>query len=59
MQYANTFDPDEHAEMHIENRGRGGTPSSIRVLIDDANDIKDMLKELANAVKNDIEGENK
>ncbi len=51
LQYANAFDPDDHAEMHIENRGRGGTPSSIRVLINDANDIKDMLKELADAVK--------
>lgn len=57
LQYTNTFDPDDHAEMHIENRGRGGTPSSIRVLIDDADDIKDMLKELADAVKKGIEGE--
>lgn len=51
LQYTNDFDADDHAEMHIQNRGRGGTPSSIRMLIDDADAIEDMLKELADTVK--------
>ncbi|HHX68524.1 MAG TPA: hypothetical protein GX708_10790 [Gallicola sp.] len=50
-EYANDFDIDEHASMHIENRGKFGIPSSVSVLVKDAEDIKDMLKELANAVK--------
>ena len=48
---ANDFDIDEHASMHIENRGKFGIPSSVSVLVKDAEDIKDMLKELADAVK--------
>ncbi|HHY08615.1 MAG TPA: hypothetical protein GX530_08895 [Corynebacteriales bacterium] len=49
--YANDFDIDEHTSMHIENRGKSGIPSSVSVLVKDAEDIKDMLKELADAVK--------
>lgn len=41
------FDADEHAAMWIESRGERGIPSSIRTLIDDADAIKEMLKELA------------
>lgn len=49
-EYAEDFDPDEHAEMWVEGRGKRGVPSSIRELIDDANDIKEMLKTLADAL---------
>lgn len=41
------FDADEHAAMWIESRGKRGIPSSIRTLIDDADAIEEMLKELA------------
>ena len=50
-EYADDFDIDEHASMHIENRGKFGIPSSVSVLVKDAEDIKNMLKELADAVK--------
>lgn len=47
-EYANDFDPDEHAEMWINARGRvNGVPNSIRELIDDAEEIKKMIYELA------------
>lgn len=46
-EYARNFDPDEHAAMWIESRGTRGIPSSTRTLIDDADAIKEMLKELA------------
>ena len=46
-EYARNFDPNEHAAMWIESRGKRGIPSSIRTLIDDADAIKEMLKELA------------
>jgi len=44
--YADNFDPDEHAEMWIKAREHG-QPKSIRVLIDDAEAIQEMLQELA------------
>lgn len=50
-EYAVSFDPDEHAEMWVEARKNGvsGVPS-IRVLINDADDIQNMLEDLAIAV---------
>lgn len=48
-EYANDFDPDEHAEMWIEVRGKRGVPNSIRTLIDDADEIEKMLETLADA----------
>ena len=51
--YAIDFDPDEHAEMWIEARNRvSGVPSSIRSLIDDADDIKDTLENVATELNN-------
>ena len=53
--YANDFDPDEHAEMWIEARNRvSGVPSSIRSLIDDADDIKDTLENVATELNNAV-----
>lgn len=49
-EYAEDFDPDEHAEMWVESRGKGGCPDSIRELIDDAQAIQEMLNELAAAL---------
>lgn len=49
-EYAEDFDPDEHAEMWVEHRGKGGCPSTIRELVDDADAIKEMLKTLADAL---------
>lgn len=46
-QYAIDFDPDEHAETWIEYRGENGVPSSIRDLINDADDIDDALNTMA------------
>lgn len=50
-EYYNGFDVDEHVEMWIEAREHGahGVPSTRR-LVEDAEDISKMLKELADAV---------
>lgn len=49
INYAESFDADEHAEMWVENMHTvSGVPQSIRTLIDDADAIKEMLLELAN-----------
>ena len=50
-EYAYDFDPDEHAEMWVESRGKRGVPDSIRTLIDDADAIKEMAFELADALR--------
>lgn len=50
-EYYDNFDVDEHIEMWIEARENGvsGVPSTHR-LVEDAEDISEMLKELAGAV---------
>lgn len=44
---ADNFDADEHAEMWIDGRGKRGVPDSVRALIDDAENIKDTLLDVA------------
>lgn len=50
QEYASDFDPDEHAEMWVERRGKNGVPNSIRTLIDDADAIQEMVDGLAEAL---------
>ena len=49
------FDPDEHAEMWVDHRGKNGVPSSIRELVEDADAIKAMLYRLYQDVKSIVE----
>lgn len=44
--YAENFDPEDHAQMWV---GGNGAPD-LRRLLEDADDIKEMLMELANAL---------
>ena len=46
-QYAEDFDPDEHAKSWIPSMGKGGCPDSIRELLADADAIKNMLCDMA------------
>ncbi len=50
--YANNFDPEYHVALHFQARlaGRGDVPS-LRVLLDDADAIDEMLEELACALE--------
>lgn len=48
--YAASFDQDEHIELWIEGRGKNGVPSSVRELVEDAQAIDNMLRELACAL---------
>ncbi len=51
-EYANDFDPDEHASMWINARGTvNGIPESVKDLIEDAYAIKQMIYELADALE--------
>lgn len=51
-EYANDFDPDEHASMWIDARGTvNGVPESVKDLVEDAYAIKQMIYELADALE--------
>ena len=50
-EFWNNFDPDEHAEMWLAQRGKNGVPLSIRELINDADAIDEMLKRLCEEVE--------
>ena len=56
-QLAADFDPDEHAEMWVESRGKNGVPGTIRELLDDAEAIDKMLQDLAAALAETEEAE--
>lgn len=49
-EYADEFDVDAHVELWIEGRGKNGVPSTVRELLEDAEAIAAMLKELAEAL---------
>lgn len=47
IDYADDFDAEEHAAAWFEVRGTYGVPDSLRVLLDDADSIKDGLMALS------------
>lgn len=49
-EYWNNFDVDEHVEMWLPSRGKGGCPSSVRELVEDAEAIEEMIEELLDAL---------
>lgn len=55
VDYADQFDAEKHAEMWIEHRGKNGVPGRIKDLLKDAEWIKDTLKKVTNALKNQNE----
>lgn len=44
--YSDGFDVNEHVEMWLPSRGKGGCPSEICELLEDAEAIKDMIETL-------------
>lgn len=50
--YAENFDIDEHVEMWMPSRGKGGCPSTARELVEDAEAIAEMIKELYEELDN-------
>lgn len=54
-EYAYNFDVDEHVEMWLPSRGKGGCPSSIAELVEDAVAIKEMIEELYEELAREVE----
>lgn len=50
MEYYEGFDPEEHVMIWAEHAGRNGVPR-LRELLEDADAIEDMIRELANAYR--------
>lgn len=50
--YAETFDIDDHVEMWLPSRGKGGCPATARELVEDAEAIAEMIKELYEKLDN-------
>lgn len=44
------FDPEDEAEIYIQNRGKNGVPNSIRDLLDDQDWKEEKLKSLIDAL---------
>ena len=49
-EYFENFDVDEHVEMWLPSRGKGGCPSSVRELVEDAEAIEKMVEGLLDAL---------
>lgn len=52
--YADSFDAEDHATMLYNLHGQGGTPTSIRDLLEDADEQQKLLDNLVDEVKNII-----
>ena len=52
--YAENYDVDGEVEIYVNMRGENGVPSSIRELLDDCQEAKDTLMEIANNLNNAI-----
>jgi len=52
--YAENYDVDDEVEIYVNMRGENGVPSSIRELLDDCQEAKDTLMEIANNFNNAI-----
>lgn len=55
IEYANSFNDEEHAAMWIENRGKNGVPESINDLLIDARWIKNILLRVVEALESSKE----
>jgi hypothetical protein len=45
--YVDDFDIEEHVELWLPHRGKGGCPNTIKGLLEDAEAIEEMLEEFA------------
>lgn len=52
--YAESYNVDDEVEIYVNMRGENGVPSSIRELLDDCQEAKDTLMEIANNFNNAI-----
>lgn len=49
--YAENYNVDEEVELYVNMRGQNGVPSTIRELLDDCQEAKDTLMNIATKMK--------
>lgn len=54
---ADEYDVDEQVEFYADNRGKYGIPSTIREILDDCEEAKQTLTEIAEALQQAMKGE--
>lgn len=57
--YADSFDAEEHATMLYNLHGQGGTPTSIRDLLDDADEQQELLDNLVDEARDIVREDNR
>ena len=55
--YAENYNVDEEVELYVNMRGQNGVPSTIRELLDDCQEAKDTLLDIAKKMKSAINNE--
>ena len=53
---ANNYDVDEEVELLVDNRGERGIPSTVREILDDCQEAKDTLMDIASRLQNALKG---
>ena len=51
---ANNYDVDEEVELYVNMRGKNGVPDTVRELLDDCQEAKDTLMEIAEKLQEAI-----
>lgn len=57
--YADSFDAEEHATMLYNLHGQGGTPTSIRDLLEDADEQQKLLDDIVDETRNIVRENNR
>lgn len=57
VEYADNYDVDDEVELYVNMRGQNGVPATIRELLDDCQEAKDTLTEIANRLNQALKGE--
>lgn len=53
-EYADAYDVDEEVELYVDMRGKNGVPNTVRELLDDCQEAKDTLMDIADKLNNAI-----
>jgi len=55
IEKAENYDVDEEVELFVNMRGKDGVPNTVRKLLDDCQEAKDILMEIARKLQETIE----
>lgn len=53
-EYAENYDPTEEASYYVESLGKRGVPSSLKLLLEDMEEVKETLEEVAEIFNDEL-----